>query len=92
MSKRDTEREFTRMARAAGECGLDVAGWQLHPGSVVNGVSWTIVTPIGASDLVGLPSFGSIGRTGVEAARFLAGMAAAFESVAYAERRKGEPR
>lgn len=88
-TRKDTERTFVRMARAAGAAGLDVAGWQLQPGSNANGISWSVVTPIGSSDLVGLPPFGHIGRTAGEADRFLEGMAAAFESVAYATRRNG---
>lgn len=90
MSKRDTERAFERMARAAAAAGLDVAGWQLEPGSTVNGIAWSLRTGMGgASDVVGLPPFGHIGRTAADAERFLEGMASAFESVAYAERRKG---
>ena len=90
MSKKDTERAFERMARAAAAAGLDVAGWQLHPGSTTNGIAWSIVTGIGgSSDVVGLPPFGPIGRTAGDAETFLSGMASAFESVAYAERRKG---
>ena len=90
MSKKDTERAFERMARAAAAAGLDVAGWQLGPGSQTNGIAWTLLTGMGgSSDVVGLPPFGSIGRTAADAERFLNGMSAAFESVAYAERRKG---
>lgn len=90
MSKRDAEREFQRMAQAAAECGLDVAGWRLMPGSATNGISYSLLTGQGGADsIIGLPSFGHIGRTSTEAARFLSGMAAAFESITY-NARKGK--
>lgn len=88
-TKRDAEQTFIRMATAAASCGLDTDGWILESGSPSNGIAWTIRSGHrGASDVVGLPPFGHIGRTAAEAERFLAGMAAAFESVAYAQRRK----
>lgn len=88
-TRKDVERTFARMAHAAAGCGLDVAGWQLHPGSTTYGVAWTIITGLGgSSDVVGLPPFGAIGKTASDADRFLSGMAAAFESIAHAERRK----
>ena len=89
MSKRDTAIAFRRMAEAAAACGLDVAGWTMDGGDRANGISYSVRTPVGSADLVGLPPFGHIGRTARDAERFLDGMAAAFESVAYAERRKG---
>jgi hypothetical protein len=90
-NKRDAELAFVRMAQTAASCGLDVAGWALDPGSRSNGIAWSIRTGQGgASDVVGLPPFGHIGRTAAEAERFLLGMAAAFESVAFAQRRKCE--
>lgn len=80
--------QFVRMCQAAASCGLDVAGWNLQTGSPSNGVAWTIRTGMGgSSDVVGLPPFGAIGKTAAEADRFLSGMTAAFESVAYAARR-----
>ena len=90
-TKRDTERAFSRMAQAAAAVGLDVAGWTLERGSRSNGIAWSLRTGMGGSnDVVGLPPFGSIGHTAGDAERWLEAMASAFESVAYAERRKGE--
>ena len=88
-NKRDVELAFVGMAQAAARAGLDVAGWALDPGSRANGVSWGIRTGQGgSSDVVGLPPFGHIGRTAAEAERWLLGMSAGFESVAFAQRRK----
>ena len=90
MGKQDAEREFSRMSAAAAEAGLNVAGWRLMPGSAVNGIAYSIITGLGGADsIVGLPPFGHIGKTGTEAARFLAAMAAAFESINYAKRKQG---
>lgn len=88
-AKRDAEQAFIRMSNGAASCGLDVRGWQLVSGSPSNGIAWQVLSGRGgASDVVGLPPFGSIGRTAGQAEAFLTGMAAAFESVAFAQRRK----
>ena len=91
MAQKDVSRAFHRMVGAAQDVGLDTEGWELHPGSTANGISYSVIAGrYGSSDLVGLPPFDHIGKTAKEAERFLVGMAVAFESVAYAERRKGE--
>lgn len=90
ITKRDVDRTYCRMVAAAEDAGLDVTGWGYYPGSVANGIHYALVTGRnGGNDVVGLPSFGQIGGTAREAEHFLAGMAAAFESVAYARRREG---
>jgi len=87
-TRKDVEISFTRMARAAAECGLDVGSWSLDAGSPSNGVAWALRTGMGgASDVVGLPFGGQLGRSAKDAERTLDAMAAAFESVAYATRR-----
>ena len=91
MAKKDVDRAYCRMVMAAKDAGLNVIGWGYYPGNVTNGIAWSLTSGRnGGNDLVGLPPFDHIGKTGREAETFLAGMAAAFESVAYAERRKGE--
>ena len=89
-TKRDVDRTYCRMVQAAQDAGLNVEGWFYQSGSTTNGIAWALGQKVGTgNDIVGLPSFGHIGRTAREAEHFLAGMVAAFESIAYAERRKG---
>lgn len=77
------------MVKAAKEVGLDVEGWFYQSGSSTNGISWALGHSVGAgNDIVSLPPFGHIGKTAKEAEHFLAGMVAAFESIAYAKRRE----
>lgn len=93
MSKQsDVDREYCRMVRAAVAVGMDVRGWYYQKGSPSNGISYALATGMGgASDIVGLPSFGHVGKTAKEAAHYFAGMAAALESVAYMSRRAALP-
>ena len=89
-TKRDVDRTYCRMVAAAQEIGLDVTGWFYMSGSATNGIAWALGSkPEGGNDIVGLPPFGHIGKTAREAEHFLAGMVAAFESIAYAKRREG---
>lgn len=93
MAKRETKIEFMRMVRAANRAGVDTESWVLQPGSPSNGIQWSLMAtgPHGGRySLVGVPFGGHIGGTAKEAEHFLTGMAAAFESVAYATRREGE--
>lgn len=89
VSKLDVDRQYCRMVEAAKDAGLDVEGWFYQSGSVTYGISWSLGWSVGVgNDIVGLPSFGHIGKTAREAEHFLAGMAAAFESISYAKRRE----
>ena len=88
-TKRDVDRTYCRMVKAAKEAGLDVEGWFYQSGSVTNGIAWALGTSASVgNDIVSLPPFGHIGKTAREAEHFLAGMVAAFESITYARRRE----